>query len=172
MARRPAFAKAAPSWRSSVDLPMPGSPPMSSAEPGTTPPPVTRSSSASPVGMRATLGALSANVSRVTARLLEARAKPEPGGTGTSASSLSVFHAPQAAHLPAQREAAAPQFWHTNWLLAVFTIGLGLLVRHLNDRRGCNPTSLRARCRQRLALWSGRLRLARAASLLPGICDF
>src|SRR6516165_8912444 len=112
MARRPALAKAAPSWRSS-------------AEPGTTPPPVTRSSSASPVGMRTILVALLASVSRATARPLEARAMPEPGGGVTSASSLSVFHAPHAAHLPAQREATAPQFWHTNWLLAVFTIGLG-----------------------------------------------
>src|SRR5215831_12569693 len=128
MARRPAFAKAAPSWRSSVDLPMPGSPPMSSAEPGTTPPPVTRSSSARPVGMRAIWGAPLTSVSRATARPLEARAMPEPGGAVTSASSLSVFQAPHAAHLPAQREAAEPQFWHTNWLLAGFTIGLGSLI--------------------------------------------
>ena len=46
------------------------------------------------------------------------RVSPEPGGAATSASSISVFHSPQAAHLPAQRGATAPQFWHTNWLLA------------------------------------------------------
>ena len=39
-------------WIRSVDLPMPGSPPTSSAEPGTNPPPVTRSSSAIPEDRR------------------------------------------------------------------------------------------------------------------------
>ena len=38
---------------SSVDLPMPGSPPSSTSEPGTTPPPSTRSNSSMPVGSRA-----------------------------------------------------------------------------------------------------------------------
>ena len=41
---------AASTWSSSVDLPMPGSPPSSVTEPGTSPPPSTRSSSATPVG--------------------------------------------------------------------------------------------------------------------------
>ena len=36
-------------WRSSVDLPMPGSPPMSTSEPGTSPPPNTRLNS--PIGI-------------------------------------------------------------------------------------------------------------------------
>ena len=46
------MASVAASCSSSVDLPMPGSPPISSAEPGTMPPPVTRSSSAMPVEKR------------------------------------------------------------------------------------------------------------------------
>ena len=45
-------ASAAAACISSVDLPMPGSPPTSSAEPRTKPPPVARSSSAMPVAMR------------------------------------------------------------------------------------------------------------------------
>ena len=43
-------ATAARTWVSSVDLPMPGSPPSSVTDPGTRPPPSTRSSSATPVG--------------------------------------------------------------------------------------------------------------------------
>ena len=39
---------------SSVDLPMPGSPPISTTPPATMPPPSTRSSSSSPVGWRST----------------------------------------------------------------------------------------------------------------------
>ncbi len=123
MARRPALAKAAPSCSSSVDLPMPGSPPISRAEPGTMPPPVTRSSSASPVGMRATCRRSGASVCNSTTRPLELRIRPEPGvAAGASASSTIVFHSPQATHLPAQREATAPQLWQTNWLLAALAM--------------------------------------------------
>src|SRR5688572_2705911 len=104
---------------------MPGSPPISSAEPGTMPPPVTRSSSASPVGRRAIVSAVLTSDSSATTRPLEARVSPDPGGAVTSASSIIVFHSPQAAHLPAQRGAMAPQFWHTNWLLAGFAMRSG-----------------------------------------------
>ena len=45
-------ASAAAHCRSSVDLPMPGSPPISVTDPGTRPPPSTRSNSAKPVAMR------------------------------------------------------------------------------------------------------------------------
>jgi hypothetical protein len=45
---------------------------------------------------------------------LEERVMPEPGVAATSASSSMVFHSPQAAHLPAQRVATAPQLWQTN----------------------------------------------------------
>ncbi len=48
----PRLAYAPSACRISVDLPMPGSPPTSSAEPGTRPPPVTRSNSAMPVTRR------------------------------------------------------------------------------------------------------------------------
>ena len=52
MTGAPLDARAAAAWSSSVDLPMPGSPPTSTAEPGTRPPPSTRSNSAMPVGSR------------------------------------------------------------------------------------------------------------------------
>ena len=55
-ARRPA-ASLAQAWISSVDLPMPGSPPSRMTDPGTKPPPVTRSSSATPLGGARRLGA-------------------------------------------------------------------------------------------------------------------
>ena len=86
------------------------------------PPPVTRSSSASPVGMRAILSVAFVSVSSSTTRPFDDRVSPEPGGAATSASSISVFHSPQATHLPAQRGDTAPQFWHTNWLLAGFAM--------------------------------------------------
>ena len=52
MAWPPFFAYSPSACRMMVDLPMPGSPPTSSAEPGTSPPPVTRSNSAMPVTRR------------------------------------------------------------------------------------------------------------------------
>src|SRR5581483_5054247 len=101
-------------WIKSVDLPMPGSPPSNSTEPRTKPPPVTRSSSAMPEGVRG-----ASWVSPV--RLSSANARPLRFGRrllGTAAvpaafSSTSVFHSPQASHLPCQRLYAAPQFWQT-----------------------------------------------------------
>ena len=81
MARRPALAKAAASCSSSVDLPMPGSPPISSAEPGTMPPPVTRSSSARPVGMRGDSCPCPWPASPARRRgPSRPRSRPEPGG--------------------------------------------------------------------------------------------
>ena len=47
---RPLCATAPAVWRSKVDLPTPGSPPSRSTEPGTKPPPRTRSTSGQPVG--------------------------------------------------------------------------------------------------------------------------
>ena len=69
------------------------------------PPPVTRSSSAMPVGSR--------GASRVSVRqALEARRaalaafeRDSPAAGAAAASSMMLFHSPQAAHLPAQRGA-------------------------------------------------------------------
>jgi hypothetical protein len=75
-ARWPARAISAAACSSSVDLPMPGSPPTSSAEPGTSPPPHTRSSSAMPVRCaRRRLGARALSARRRRAPPLGAAAQ-------------------------------------------------------------------------------------------------
>src|SRR6202035_3684844 len=98
----------------SVDLPIPGSPPTSSTEPRTKPPPVTRSSSAIPEGSRGASLLLPVRVSSVNSRPLRLE-RIETGivVAPVVSSSLSVFHSPQDSHLPCQRLYAAPQFWHT-----------------------------------------------------------
>jgi hypothetical protein len=63
------FDSVSAACKSSVLLPMPGSPPISVTPPGTMPPPSTRSNSSWPVGVRSTAAAsISANV--VTGALL------------------------------------------------------------------------------------------------------
>ena len=78
--RRP--RPAAPSACSSnVDLPMPGSPPSRVTEPGTRPPPRTRSSSATPVGRGRALGGVDLeDRRRPVGRPVARRAGPRPGG--------------------------------------------------------------------------------------------
>ena len=51
---------------------------------------------------------------------------PEPGMGVLSASSTMLFHSPQEAHLPIQRDATAPQFWQTKLLRAVLAKGSAL----------------------------------------------
>src|ERR1700752_1464501 len=96
---------------SSVDLPMPGSPPTSSTEPRTKPPPVTRSSSAMPEDKRGASWVFPDRLSSRNCRPL--RLERTDPGTALASSSASVFHSPQASHLPCQRLYAAPQFWQT-----------------------------------------------------------
>ena len=106
----PASAIFAAACSSSVDLPIPGSPPISVAEPSTKPPPSARSSSAMPVTRRSgsTAGASSAVSSTI---------RPPPcrlclaanGVTVAPASSTSVFHSAQSAHCPCHRDATEPQ---------------------------------------------------------------
>ncbi len=50
-------ARAAAACSSRVDLPMPGSPPMSTSDPWTSPPPSTRSNSETPVASRSSAAA-------------------------------------------------------------------------------------------------------------------
>src|SRR5438128_547678 len=96
----------------SVDLPTPGSPPTRSAEPGTNPPPQTRSNSAIWV---ARLGGASSSVLRSSSAKglprIALRA-PAPAGAG-AASSTMVFQPPQASHLPDHLAWTAPQLWQT-----------------------------------------------------------
>src|SRR5262245_45107468 len=99
-------------WVSSVDLPMPGSPPTRSTEPRTKPPPVTRSSSIIPEERRGASWLLPASDSSANCRPLRFD-RIETGTAVAPSSSDSVFHSTQASHLPCQREYAAPQFWQT-----------------------------------------------------------
>src|SRR5688572_18097495 len=99
---------------SSVDFPMPGSPPTRSTEPRTNPPPVTRSSSTMPEDRRGASWLLpvsdsSANVRPLRLDRIDTGIEVAP----VVSSSASVFHSPQESHLPCQRLYAAPQFWQT-----------------------------------------------------------
>src|SRR5262245_15216465 len=97
---------------SSVDFPMPGSPPTSSTEPRTKPPPVTRSNSTIPEERRGASWLLPDSDSSANCRPLRLE-RIETGTAVAPSSSASVFHSPQASHLPCQRLYAAPQFWQT-----------------------------------------------------------
>ena len=77
-------ASAAATWMSSVDLPMPGSPPSSSTEPRTKPPPVTRSNSAMPEARRGASCASPASGSSAKRRPLRG-ARPGTGGRALGA---------------------------------------------------------------------------------------
>jgi hypothetical protein len=91
---------------------MPGSPPTSSTEPRTKPPPVTRSSSAMPDERRGASWLLPARLSSAKVRPLRFE-RIDTGMLPAVSSSASVFHSPQDSHLPCQRLYAAPQFWQT-----------------------------------------------------------
>src|SRR6201997_1397364 len=114
MARWPARASRLVACVNSVDLPMPGSPPTSSTEPLTKPPPVTRSSSAIPEGRRGASTLFPVRLSSVNSRPLRLlRIETGIEVAPVVSSSASVFHSPQDSHLPCQRLYAAPQFWQT-----------------------------------------------------------
>ena len=95
-----------------VDFPIPGSPPIRMAEPGTRPPPRARSSSASPVPCRCGIWPGASSGTNSTARPpLDRSCFCEK--TVAGASSANVFHSPQSGHWPCQRCATLPQAWHT-----------------------------------------------------------
>ena len=94
----------------SVDLPMPGEPPRRTSEPGTRPPPSTRSNSPMPVSRR---GRRSAATSR--SRMGRAGAgplalgRPAPRRAAGARSSASEFHSPHAGQRPCHFGLVAPQ---------------------------------------------------------------
>ena len=93
----------------SVDLPMPGDPPSSTSEPGTSPPPSTRSSSPMPVSSRACFSARDLCEPRGPARG-RARRRARPFATGLPrVSSVSVSTRSQPGHCPIQRGVSAAQ---------------------------------------------------------------
>src|SRR4051812_48802076 len=92
-----------------VDLPMPGSPPIKTAEPLTSPPPKVRSSSPIPVGIR---NASLASTSMPTQSIPLPFPVDRPLGVACApASSTMEFHAPQASHFPAHLGCTDPQDW-------------------------------------------------------------
>src|SRR5688500_15263451 len=89
---------------------MPGSPAISSTEPRTKPPPVTRSSSGTPEGRRGASWVSPVSGSSANTRPLRAE-RPGIARSAAAPSSAIVFHSPQESHLPCQRPHVAPQFW-------------------------------------------------------------
>src|SRR4051812_17414941 len=100
---------------------MPGSPPISTSEPGTTPPPRTRSNSSIPDDSRSATTvsmsayncgpAAAASVYRFAASVDTARA------ASAGRSSTSEFHAPHSAHRPSHFCDCAPHSWQLNTVL-------------------------------------------------------
>ncbi len=103
----PAAASEQSTWKSSVDLPMPGGPKSSVTEPATTPPPRTRSSSPTPVG-RGRAPSVDTSRSGTGAACRAARA---PGRVVAGAN---VFHSPQLGQRPTHRSEVAAQAAHEN----------------------------------------------------------
>src|SRR5215467_192403 len=103
-----ALAQAASACSTSVDFPTPGSPPRRTAEPGTNPPPVTRSNSAIFVVRRLGGSPECTKVSSTNGRPFPVRLPVAPTG-GAACSSTSVFHAPQSPQRPAHFVCAEPQ---------------------------------------------------------------
>jgi hypothetical protein len=94
---------------SRVDLPMPGSPPISTTPPSTMPPPSTRSSSSWPVGVRA-MSTASMSPRVTTSAVLASEAKRFLAGVVLSGiDSISVFQALQLGHLPSHLGLVPPQ---------------------------------------------------------------
>ena len=106
--------------KSKVDLPMPGSPPKSTIEPFTSPPPSTLSSSDIPVLYLTSSPETSASASWT---ILSARSTPERLFAivalvcGRISISSRVFHAPQEGHLPFHFGVSAPHSRQTYALL-------------------------------------------------------
>ncbi len=91
---------------------MPGGPNSKVTEPPTTPPPMTRSSSLTPVGMgRAAVAETPASETAPSPRsapTTPARRETRP----CAGSAASVFHSPQAGQRPTQRNDVVPHSWH------------------------------------------------------------
>ena len=114
---RSSCAKCAAACSSSVDLPMPGSPPISTSDPGTTPPPSTRSNSSMPVvrrGRRRRCRCLRTAAARRRPRGVPrpalAAAAPAPAVGGTARSSTSEFHASHSGAAPQPLRRLRPAF--------------------------------------------------------------
>src|SRR5882757_3319542 len=92
---------------SSVDLPMPGSPPTSVTDPGTIPPPSTKSNSARPVRQRPNASVFNSDKRMGGLEVGRPALAAEPLNRPT-ASSINEFQAPQASHFPPHFGWSAP----------------------------------------------------------------
>src|SRR5450756_2949612 len=112
---------------------MPGSPPTRTTEPGTRPPPRTRSMSAIPVGMRGTAAAATSE-SRTAPEEEEvakdAEAAPPRGGASAERSSTRVLHAPHSGQRPIHCGLCAPQAVQEKTVAALRAILCGALLRN------------------------------------------
>ena len=113
--------------RSSVDFPMPGSPPTRTRDPGTIPPPSTRSSSRIPVLHLASSSADTSVSGTTFASLTDSLTERDPAVVPfviplSSFSSTNVFHSPHAGHCPSHFASSCPQFWQKNMLFFAFAI--------------------------------------------------
>ena len=107
----------------SVDLPIPGEPPSRTSEPGTRPPPSTRSSSPMPVlrrGARSALTSRSGTRPRHAARRAGAQRGRPPLG---ARSSTSVFQSPHDGHCPCHLGVCAPHAEQENTEVGLGTCG-------------------------------------------------
>ncbi len=124
---RSRFAIASAICSISVDLPMPGSPPTSTIEPGTSPPPSTRANSPIGTWMRSSLWLLTSDRRRGVERPLSPRAAvlaPPPGSATTSSTML--LKDPHCGHFPMNPAETRPHCWQTKRVW-VFVLGMYLL---------------------------------------------
>ena len=96
-------------------LPIPGSPPISTSEPGTMPPPSTRSNSSMPDGTRdsspESMASKGFGLDGAGGSVVGS-GRPLPGGGATSCrSSTKLFHSPQSGQRPSHFELSKPQAW-------------------------------------------------------------
>src|SRR5947207_11235430 len=120
----PACSRRAAHCSSRVDFPMPGSPPTSTTDPGTMPPPSTKSNSRRPVCHRSTPGPPPRADRRTGGRADSSdrlSVRPPDRHSFPTASSTRVFHAPHASHRPAHFGCSAPQSLQRNTECALAT---------------------------------------------------
>src|SRR5204863_9222556 len=101
-----------------VHFPYPGHPPQRTTDPGTPPPPSTRSSSAIRVSRRSVFGAWTSlsgtGLGASPAPPDAERARPPPARVDGPLASTSVFHSPPPGHRPVHASAECPHSWQTN----------------------------------------------------------
>ena len=127
---------------SSVDLPMPGSPPSSTSDPGTMPPPSTRSNSPMPVESRACCSISMSAYKRARCRRARQRVAmrraPARRRSRPARSSTSEFQAPQSAQRPSHFGDCAPHSWQTKTVVGRLAIVQSLNSGDLYRDRVCD----------------------------------